>query len=178
MEPRKNPALGNSVPQPPWAKNPKDLGRLGEPFSFSPEEPGLPPVPEFRKPEIARFNLARAHHPCSAGSLKAEVLEWFAQSDILFMPSLSEGLPVVGVQALAKGLALVVSKIGGFLDLVNEGQNGFLIDNPDQYEDALRQLLDDPQKLSRFKKASRKKAEEFSIKRIVDRYETLLSTCR
>jgi glycosyltransferase involved in cell wall biosynthesis len=35
-----------------------------------------------------------------------EVLEWFDRSDILFMPSLSEGLPVVGVQALAKGLAI------------------------------------------------------------------------
>ena len=126
--------------------------------------------------EIARFNLQERITLLGWVS-QNEVLDWFAKSDILFMPSLSEGLPVVGVQALAKGLALVVSKIGGFLDLVNEGQNGFLIENPDQYEDALRQLLDDPQKLSRFKKESRKKAEEFSMTRIVDRYETLLSAC-
>ncbi len=32
-----------------------------------------------------------------------EVLRWYRQSDILFMPSLSEGLPVAGVQALASG---------------------------------------------------------------------------
>ncbi len=50
-----------------------------------------------------------------------DVLDHFSKSDILFMPSLSEGLPVVGVQALAKGLAIVASRIGGFLDLVDEG---------------------------------------------------------
>ncbi|HET9587728.1 MAG TPA: glycosyltransferase family 4 protein, partial [Anaerolineales bacterium] len=48
-----------------------------------------------------------------------EVLRWFDRSDILFMPSLSEGLPVVGVQALAKGLAIVASQVGGFVDLVD-----------------------------------------------------------
>ena len=57
-----------------------------------------------------------------------EVLDWFSKSDILFMPSLSEGLPVVGVQALAKGLAFVVSDIGGFVDLVDDEENGYLID--------------------------------------------------
>ncbi|MCC6260072.1 MAG: glycosyltransferase family 4 protein, partial [Anaerolineales bacterium] len=55
-----------------------------------------------------------------------EVLTWFSKSDILFMPSLSEGLPVVGVQALAKGLAIVASAIGGFQDLVVHNENGFL----------------------------------------------------
>ncbi|RMD61637.1 glycosyltransferase family 1 protein, partial [Candidatus Parcubacteria bacterium] len=54
-----------------------------------------------------------------------EVLQWFDRSDILFMPSLSEGLPVVGVQALAKGLAIVASRVGGFVDLVRDGENGF-----------------------------------------------------
>ncbi len=107
-----------------------------------------------------------------------EVLDRFSQSDILFMPSLSEGLPVVGVQALATGLALVVSKIGGFVDLVDEGRNGYLIDKPDMYENALRALLDSPQKLLRFRKESRKKAEEFSLERILDRYESLFFNLR
>ena len=57
----------------------------------------------------------------------AEVKRVFQSSDILFMPSLSEGLPVVGVQALASGLAFIVSEIGGFSDLVVNGENGFLV---------------------------------------------------
>ena len=56
-----------------------------------------------------------------------DVLNWFDKSDILFMPSRSEGLPVVGVQALAKGLAIVASRVGGFVDLVDDDKNGYLI---------------------------------------------------
>lgn len=40
-----------------------------------------------------------------------DVKKEFQQSDILFLPSKSAGLPVVGVQALASGLALIVSDI-------------------------------------------------------------------
>jgi len=104
----------------------------------------------------------------------AEVIEWFRKSNILFMPSLSEGLPVVGVQALAMGLAMVVSNIGGFVDLVDEGKNGFLIDDNDEYEKVLRKFLNDSEKILSYKKASRKKAEEFSLLKIIGAYEDAL----
>jgi glycosyltransferase involved in cell wall biosynthesis len=102
-----------------------------------------------------------------------EVLTWLDKSDILFMPSLSEGLPVVGVQALAKGLAFVVSKVGGFVDLVDEGQTGYLIDGgqPSLFSTALRQLLSYQENLQRFRETSLKKAGQFDIKRILEQYE-------
>lgn len=104
-----------------------------------------------------------------------EVLAWFAKSDILFMPSLSEGLPVVGVQALANGLAVVASRIGGFLDIVDEGQNGFLAQPGDQagFTAALRKLLADPSLLRQFQEASLRKAAQFDITRIAAQYETI-----
>ena len=106
-----------------------------------------------------------------------EVLNWFDKSDILFMPSLSEGLPVVGVQALAKGLALIVSDIGGFVDLVNEGENGHLIDgsNPDAYAFALRELLLDHKRLAIFREKSLVKSGQFEIHTIVEKYNRLLA---
>jgi glycosyltransferase involved in cell wall biosynthesis len=102
-----------------------------------------------------------------------EVLDWFDKSDILFMPSLSEGLPVVGVQALAKGLAFVVSKVGGFVDLVDEGQNGYLIDGdqPSGFLTALPNLLNNQVDLQRFREASSQRAGQFDIKRVVEQYE-------
>lgn len=45
-----------------------------------------------------------------------EVQKCLEQSDILFMPSLSEGLSMVGIQALASGLAIVANNVGGFSD--------------------------------------------------------------
>lgn len=104
-----------------------------------------------------------------------DVLEKFSHSDILFMPSLSEGLPVVGVQALAKGLALVVSNIGGFLDLVDNGKNGFLIDIHDHalFASTLRNLLSNRAALLQCRKASLLKAAEFDVARIEERYAAL-----
>jgi glycosyltransferase involved in cell wall biosynthesis len=104
-----------------------------------------------------------------------QVLDWFDKSDILFMPSLSEGLPVVGVQALAKGLAIVASKIGGFVDIVDDGENGFLVDlaDPSQFSSGLRKLLSDVSYLQQFREVSLKKAVQFDIAHIVKQYERI-----
>ncbi len=102
-----------------------------------------------------------------------DVIEWFRQSDILFMPSLSEGLPVVGVQALAMGLAIIASRVGGFIDLVVPDRNGFLLDNHSQTTGvaALKGLLSEPQKLLAFRQFSRQHAHKFDITQIVEDYE-------
>ncbi|MDK1028587.1 MAG: glycosyltransferase family 4 protein [Anaerolineae bacterium] len=106
-----------------------------------------------------------------------EVLEWFDKSDILFMPSRSEGLPVVGVQALAKGLAMVVSDIGGFVDIVDKDRNGFLVgsSNLDGYVKGLQKLLSNQKLLKRYREASLVKATQFDIRHVVDSYQNLLS---
>src|SRR5512138_1365568 len=74
-----------------------------------------------------------------------EVLSWFEKSDVLFMPSRSEGLPVVGVQALAKGLAIVASRVGGFVDLVDHERNGYLVQQDEiaKFSTSLSGLLSD-----------------------------------
>ncbi|HET9908508.1 MAG TPA: glycosyltransferase family 4 protein, partial [Anaerolineales bacterium] len=104
-----------------------------------------------------------------------EVMQWFDRSDILFMPSLSEGLPVVGVQALAKGLAIVASRVGGFVDLVDDAQNGYLVERSaiSHFSLLLRNLLEDPNRLLSFRNASLEKAKSFEIDRIVDQYENI-----
>lgn len=104
-----------------------------------------------------------------------DVLQWFDNSDILFMPSRSEGLPVVGVQALAKGLAIVASRVGGFVDLVEHDKNGYLIsqENTDEFSTSLLSLLSDSNRLLSFRNASLEMAKHFDIKRVVEQYQDL-----
>lgn len=106
-----------------------------------------------------------------------EVMEYFGKSDILFMPSLSEGLPVVGVQALAKGLAIVASRIGGFVDLVDEDQNGYLIEPRDiaGFKSRLQEMLTNPARLLLLRQASLEKAKAFDISRIAEQYEKIFT---
>ena len=104
-----------------------------------------------------------------------DVLDWFDRSDILFMPSRSEGLPVVGVQALAKGLAIVASQVGGFVELVDHGKNGYLIRQEDvaNFSTSLLGLLSDSDRLLSFRNASLEKAKCFEINQVVKEYENV-----
>lgn len=99
-----------------------------------------------------------------------------AESDVLFMPSRSEGLPVVGVQALAHGLAIVASRVGGMAELVEDGKNGRSAPAGDAaaFHAALRWALEDSQRLTALKAASRSMAARFDIHRVAEAYETLL----
>ncbi len=104
-----------------------------------------------------------------------DVLLWFDKSDILFMPSQAEGLPVVGVQGLAKGLAIVASRVGGFVDLVDQDKNGYLIQGTDvsSYSASLSRLLSDTDRLLSFRNASLEKARSFELDQIVKEYESI-----
>ena len=101
-----------------------------------------------------------------------DVTDSFKESDILFMPSLVEGLPIAGVQGLAMGLAIVGSRVGGLIDIVEQGKNGYLYspENVDAMQKALRQLISNQEKLLSFRRQSREFAERFGIDRVVEEY--------
>jgi len=126
--------------------------------------------------EIARCGLEdRIQLP---GWVSPEVvIDDFSRGDILFMPSYSEGLPVVGVQSVAMGLAIVASNVGGLIDLVENGKNGFLIElgQMEKFETALETLLSDPTLLYECRLASHRKARSFDIYPITSAYEEVFS---
>lgn len=98
------------------------------------------------------------------------------ESDILFLPSLSEGLPVVGARALGAGLAILGSDVGGIDDVVRQEANGFLcpVNDADAFETALRRLLTSDDLLATMKTGSRALAHEFSLEAIAGRFEQIL----
>ena len=109
-----------------------------------------------------------------------DVKKEFQRSDILFLPSLSEGLPVVGVQALASGMAFLVSDIGGFKDIVDQGKNGFRVplEEPDFKElfvKRLSEMIIHRDKLLFFKENSVRQADKFDIKEISKKYDLILN---
>lgn len=109
--------------------------------------------------------------------LPADLLNCFAQSDILVMPSRSEGLSVVGVQSLGMGLAMVLSDVGGNSDLVQNGENGFLFPTGDveALKAALKQLLENRGLLQTAQTKSRELAQVFDLPNVIKQYETLFA---
>ena len=105
-----------------------------------------------------------------------QVLSIYQGSDILFMPSRSEGLPVAGVQAVAMGLAPVLSDVGGCSDLLIQNESGYLFQSGDTegFTEALRSLLTDREKLFSFKQKSREQAMNFNLKYIITEYDQIM----
>ncbi|MHA1594058.1 MAG: glycosyltransferase family 4 protein [Candidatus Baldrarchaeia archaeon] len=56
-----------------------------------------------------------------------EIPDYMAKADIFVLPSLSEGLPNVLLEAMAMGLPIVATHVGGVPEVVIDGVNGFLV---------------------------------------------------
>lgn len=99
-----------------------------------------------------------------------------AGCDILMLPSKSEGLPMVGLRALTQGLAVLGSDVGGIQDIVRNGDNGFLcpLGDAEAFDAALRRMIADSDRLGQMKAASRSRADEFDLRRITERMESIL----
>jgi len=75
-------------------------------------------------------------------------LSLLAQSDIFVLPSHFEGMPNAVLEAMAAGLPIVATNVGGIPDMINENQSGILIrpGEKKQLADGIRVLIDNPMK--------------------------------
>jgi len=73
------------------------------------------------------------------------------QAEVFVLPSLSEGVPKVLLEVMAKGVPVVASEVGGIPDLITHNYNGLLVPphNPQALAEAIKILLDDNQLRSR-----------------------------
>ena len=110
------------------------------------------------------------------------VSAWLAALDVFVLSSDWEGMPNALLEAMAAGLPVVATAVGGIPDVVVEGVNGFLVPprDPTSLAQAITRMLDDPDRRHRMGQAGRKRAiEHFSAERMVERtqnlYEQLLA---
>lgn len=99
-----------------------------------------------------------------------------AGSDLFVLPSESEASPNVIFEAMAAGLPVVASRVGGIPELVADGVTGLLVPpaDPNALAAALLDLLDQPGRAMAFGKAARARIEQqYSFERMVAQFESL-----
>ncbi len=118
-------------------------------------------------------------HEAGAGAIvwlpgeRADVPELMRGFDLFVLPSLGEGISNTILEAMASGLPVIATRVGGNPELVQAGATGRLIapGNPAELAQALLDYVDDPARLAREGAAARARVEaRFSMDAMVRGY--------
>jgi phosphatidylinositol alpha-mannosyltransferase len=113
---------------------------------------------------------------------QADLPSYYASADVFCAPSLGgESFGIVLAEAMAVGLPVVCSDIGGYRDVVRDGTDGLLVPprDPEALAEALAGLLDNPARLAAMGQAAanaaRRYAWEVVAGQVVEVYRTALA---
>ena len=104
---------------------------------------------------------------------RRDVANLMNAADVVCLSSLSEGLPMVLLEAMSLAKAIVATDVAGIRDAVIPGETGLLVQAGDRvaFAAALLELARDPDLLNRFGLRGRsRQQEEFTATRMVDAY--------
>jgi len=104
------------------------------------------------------------------------VPELLGAMDVFVLPSLAEGISNTILEAMATGLPVVATSVGGNSELVVDGETGLLVprSDPDALAAAIRCYVETPDLRRRHGENARRRCEaEFSITTMVNNYQVL-----
>ena len=99
-----------------------------------------------------------------------------ANASIFVLPSLTEGISLTLLEAMAAGLPVVACKVGGNPEVVQDGESGFLVPpgDPSALAGAILKLYQDSQLAAKLGQAGRRRVEQhFCIHQMIASYENL-----
>jgi glycosyltransferase involved in cell wall biosynthesis len=118
---------------------------------------------------------ARAQDAVRFFGATTDVATILREADLLLMTSVVESFCVAAAEAMACGIPVVATRVGGLGELVGDGASGrlFRVGAHAEAADAVAELLAHPSLRRRVGSAARRHAARFASERIVPRYESL-----
>jgi len=108
---------------------------------------------------------------------KENVPVWLNRGDIFLNTTTVDNTPVSVIEAMACGLPVVTTNVGGIPELLCDGEEGLLVPSGDAIAmtRAITSLLQNPELAKRLSLAARKKVEAFDWSVILPQWEKLLT---
>ena len=100
----------------------------------------------------------------------SDVETYYAQSDVFVLCSYREAMPLSALEAMAAGLSIVSSRVGGMVDIVNG--NGLLLEenNEDALTASLLWIYNERANLAPMKEISRRIVQSYSAQEMAEQY--------
>jgi len=130
----------------------------------------------FRETLIKQATTKGIMQNCRFLNHRQDIPDIFPALDLLVLPSLTEGLPQILLEAMASGIPVVASDAGGVPEVVRNGITGILVPsgNPCALANAINDLLFDISKAKHFGESGRQIIEQrFTADRMVNEMITL-----
>ncbi len=108
--------------------------------------------------------------------LRDDIARILSAADVFVQPSLSEGLPLAVLEAMAHQCCVVATDVGGIAEAVVDGESGLLVPPaaPERLAEALRRVTADSALARRLAERAWSRARaEFSVDTMADRYRAL-----
>ena len=104
-----------------------------------------------------------------------EIDEILCFSDLFILPSEQESFGLAALEAMAHGVPVVCSDVGGLQEVIENGVSGFLcpVGDAKAMAEKVIHLLDDKDRLELFKRNAYESSKKFDIKNIIIHYESL-----
>lgn len=147
-------------------------------------------APDFRLELIGdgpkRAELEALHGELKLGDrvrfagFRDDVQRILSESDLFILSSISEGISITLLEAMAAGLPVVATDVGGNPEIVVDGETGLLAParSPEKLAAAILELIHDPERASRMGQAGRRRVEEeFDVRRVARKYEDIYVSC-
>jgi glycosyltransferase involved in cell wall biosynthesis len=109
---------------------------------------------------------------------KAEVADWMSRGDIFLNTTNIDNTPISVLEAMACGLCVVSTNVGGIPYLLEHGHNALLVppEDPEAMATAVSRLLTEPGLAEQLSRHARQKAEQYDWSVILPQWEALLTS--
>ncbi len=97
--------------------------------------------------------------------------------DIFCLSSIKEGFPYTLIEALAAGLPIVTTRVGGVIEIVEPDVNGLVVppQRPNELAKALQKILSNKNLQEKFNKNNLKKIKKFNLQGMIKKTEEVYS---